>query len=138
MFFKQVIAFLSALIISFTCGVTPVVRSTDAKPIPAAEREYRFDRDKLQLGAYCFKKDEHYSELRQWFKDAGLDFTVGLTGLKKTVLASSPRTRMIIVPSAGIVFGGSITAMNRARRNSPISPKALRNCTPRTKTACRL
>ena len=84
MFFKQVIAFLSALIISFTCGVTPIVRSTDAKPIPAAEREYRFDRDKLQLGAYCFKKDEHYSELRQWFKDAGLDFTVGLSGQQLT------------------------------------------------------
>ncbi len=42
-----------------------VVGSTDAKPIVATQREYRFDQDSLLLGAYCFRVDEHFEETRE-------------------------------------------------------------------------
>ena len=54
------IAFFMALLTFFTGGVAPVVGSTDAKPIIATKREYRFDRDQLLFGAYCFKVDNRF------------------------------------------------------------------------------
>lgn len=43
-------------------------------------REYRFDQDSLLLGAYCFRVDEHFEQTREWFKEAGLQFPVAVSG----------------------------------------------------------
>ncbi len=66
--------------VPFSVGAKHVVGSTDAEPIIATHREYRFDRDRLLLGAYCLSKKDNYATLRQWFKEAGLDFYVGAWG----------------------------------------------------------
>ena len=66
--------------IPICCKVTSVTGSTDAKPIIATQREYRFDRDALLLGAYCLRVDEHFEETREWFKEAGLQFPVAVSG----------------------------------------------------------
>ena len=60
--------------------MTSVTGSTDAKPIIATQREYRFDRDALLLGAYCLRVDEHFEKTREWFKEAGLQFPVAVSG----------------------------------------------------------
>ncbi len=84
MFFKKIIAFLTAVLIAVTGGVAPVIGSADVDPIIATERSYRFDQEKLQFGVYCFRKDGHYSSLRRWFKEAGLDFAVCVSGEQLT------------------------------------------------------
>ena len=85
MFMKKILAFFMALITVFSGGAASVIGSTDIEPIVATERSYKFDRDRLLLGAYCFpKKDENYSNLRQWFKEAGLQFAVGAWGDRLT------------------------------------------------------
>ena len=75
-----VVALVLVTCVPFAGGVRPVVGSTDAVPIVAARREYRFDRDRLLLGAYCLPKGENYETLREWFREAGLDFYVGASG----------------------------------------------------------
>ncbi len=80
----RLIAFFMALLTFFTGGVAPVVGSTDAKPIIATKREYRFDRDQLLFGAYCFKVDNRFKQTRQWFKEAGLQFPVAISGNQLT------------------------------------------------------
>ncbi len=77
---QQIFAFLLAVLTLLSGKVAPVLGSTDAEPIVAARREYRFDRDSLLLGAYCFRVDEHFEETRAWFKEAGLQFTVAVSG----------------------------------------------------------
>ncbi len=67
-----------------TGGVSRVVNSTEAVPITATEREYRFDRDRLLFGAYCFKVDDRFEETREWFKEAGLQFPVAVSGEQLT------------------------------------------------------
>lgn len=84
MFVKKLLAFFMALCLAVSGGAASVIGSTDAQPIQATERTYRYDQDKLQLGVYCFQKDEHYHTLRQWFKDAGLNFAVCLMGQQLT------------------------------------------------------
>jgi hypothetical protein len=39
----------------------------------AAQREYRFDQDRLLFGAYCLKVDDQFEQTREWFKAAGLN-----------------------------------------------------------------
>lgn len=80
MVFTKVMAFFMALFTLVTSGVAPVVGSTDAEPIAATKREYRFDRDRLLFGAYCFRVDEHFEETREWFREAGLQFPVSVSG----------------------------------------------------------
>ena len=80
MIFTKITAFLMALLVLLSGGVAPVVGSTKVKPIVATEREYRFDRDRLLLGAYCLKVDEHFEQTRAWFKEAGLQFPVAVQG----------------------------------------------------------
>ena len=75
-----VIAYLFVQCVPFSGGVKSVVGSTDAEPIAAARREYRFDRERLLLGAYCLPKGENYETLREWLRDAGLEFYVGAWG----------------------------------------------------------
>ena len=84
MSFTKITAFLMAVFTLITFGVVPVVGSTDAEPIAATHREYRFDRDRLLLGAYCFKVDEKFEEKREWFREAGLQFSVGVSGRELT------------------------------------------------------
>ena len=60
--------------------VAPVVGTTNIEPIVATEREHVYNADRLLLGAYCFPKDGNYDTLRQWFKEAGLEFFVGSWG----------------------------------------------------------
>ena len=43
-------------------------------------REYRLDQDSLLLGAYCFRVDEHFEQTREWFKEAGQQFPVAVSG----------------------------------------------------------
>ena len=73
-----------AILTFFSGRVMSVVGSTDAKPIVATQREYRFDQDALLLGAYCFRVDEHFEETREWFKEAGLQFSVAVSGKQLT------------------------------------------------------
>lgn len=73
---QQVFAFLLAVLTLLSGKVAPVLGSTDAEPIVAAQRDYRFDQDAFLLGAYCFRVDEHFEETRAWIKEAGLQFTV--------------------------------------------------------------
>ena len=80
MSFQQIVSFLLALLTFISGKVTSVTGSTDAKPIIATQREYRFDRDALLLGAYCLRVDEHFEETREWFKEAGLQFPVAVSG----------------------------------------------------------
>ena len=84
MHYSKMIAFIMALLTIFTSGVAHVVGSTDAEPITATERNYRFDRDRLLFGAYCFKVDDHFDETRKWFKEAGLQFPVAVSGNQLT------------------------------------------------------
>lgn len=60
--------------------VKPVAGTTDAAPITATAREHRFDTDRLLLGVYCLPKQDNYETLRQWLKEAGIDFYVGAWG----------------------------------------------------------
>jgi hypothetical protein len=80
MFMKKLIAFMTALVMAFSGGAVSVLKAADAEPIQATERTYRYDQDKLQLGVYCFRKDAHFNNLRRWFKEAGLNFAVCLSG----------------------------------------------------------
>ena len=80
MSFTKITAFFMALLVLLTGGVASVIGSTDAKPIVAAEREYRFDRDRLLFGAYCLKVDDQFEQTRAWFKEAGLQFPVAVSG----------------------------------------------------------
>lgn len=80
MAFTKIMAFFMAVLTFLTGGVAHVVGSTDAKPIMATKREYRFDRDRLLLGAYAFKVDDQFEQTREWFKEAGLQFAVGVRG----------------------------------------------------------
>ena len=80
MSFQQIVSFLLALLTFISGKVTSVTGSTDAKPIIAMQREYRFDRDALLLGAYCLRVDEHFEKTREWFKEAGLQFPVAVSG----------------------------------------------------------
>ena len=75
----KILAFFLALISIFT-GPLSVSKTVGTEPITAAGREYRFDRDGLILGVYGFPKDDKYDTLLEWFKDASLDFYVGLWG----------------------------------------------------------
>ena len=84
MAFTKIMAFFMALITLFTGGVASVIGSTDAEPITATKREYRFDRDRLLFGAYCLKVDEHFEDTREWFKEAGLQFPVAVSGNQLT------------------------------------------------------
>lgn len=84
MVFTKITAFFTALIVLITCGVASVIGSTDAEPIVATGREYRFDRDRLLFGAYCFKVGEDFEEKREWFRDAGLQFPVAVSGEQLT------------------------------------------------------
>lgn len=52
---STIMAFIMAALTLLTGGVARAVGSTDAKPIMATHREYRFDRDKLLFGAYCLR-----------------------------------------------------------------------------------
>lgn len=81
---RRVVAFLTALIVTFSCGAASVIGATDAEPIRAAAHTYTFDRDKLLLGAYCFHKHNNYETLREWFKEAGLNFAVSTWGQQLT------------------------------------------------------
>ncbi len=84
MAFRKIIAFFMAIMTALSGGAISVLGSTDGAPIQATERTYRYDQDKLQLGVYCFKKDGHFNNLRRWFKEAGLNFAVCLTGEQLT------------------------------------------------------
>ena len=84
MTFTKITAFFMALLIVLTGGVASVIGSTDAEPITATKREYRFDRDRLLFGAYCFRVDEHFEETREWFKEAGLQFPIAVSGKQLT------------------------------------------------------
>ncbi|MBQ6420756.1 MAG: hypothetical protein IJK02_06780 [Clostridia bacterium] len=84
MFAKKILAFFLALATVFTGGAAAVVGTTPAEPITATERTYNFDRDKLLLGAYCFSHNDSYETLRQWFKEAGLNFYIGCWGSQYT------------------------------------------------------
>ena len=84
MLFQKLIAFFLAMSVALSGGAISVLRSTGGEPIQATERTYRYDQDKLQLGVYCFKKDRHYGNLRRWFKEAGLNFAVCLSGEQLT------------------------------------------------------
>lgn len=84
MFFKRITAFFTALFVLFTSGVASVIGSTDAEPITATKREYRFDRDRLLFGAYCLKVDDQFEQTRAWFKEAGLQFPVAVSGRQLT------------------------------------------------------
>ena len=75
----KILAFFLAVISIFT-GPLHVAKTAGTEPINATEREYRFDQNGLIFGAYGFPKDENYSTLLQWFKEAGLQFYVGLWG----------------------------------------------------------
>ena len=81
---KRIMAFFMALIVAFSGGAASVTGSTEAQPIQAARREYRYDRDKLQFGVYCFPKHDNYYTLRKWFKEAGLNFSVCGWGDQRT------------------------------------------------------
>lgn len=61
----KIMAFIMAVLTLLTGGVAHVVGSTDAKPIMATQREYRFDRDKLLFGAYCLKVDDQFEQTRE-------------------------------------------------------------------------
>ena len=80
MIYTRIIAFFMALLTLCTSGVAHVAGSTDAEPIVATKREYRFDRDRLLFGAYCLKVNERFSKTRKWFKEAGLQFPVAVSG----------------------------------------------------------
>ena len=80
MFTKKIVAFLMALLTVFSGGAAGVVGTTETKPIQATPREYGYDQNKLLLGAYCFTKNGQYETLRQWFKEAGLEFYIGTWG----------------------------------------------------------
>ena len=80
MVIKKITAFIMALLVLLTNGVASVVGSTDAKPLIATKRAYRFDRDRLLFGAYCLKVDDHFEQTREWFKEAGLLFPVAVSG----------------------------------------------------------
>ena len=84
MAFTKITAFLMALLVLLSGGVAPVIGSTDAKPITATKREYRFDRDRLLLGAYCLTVDDKFEQTRAWFKEAGLQFPVAVGGRELT------------------------------------------------------
>ena len=58
MTFTKIAAFIMAVLTLLTGGVAHVVGSTAATPIMAAQREYRFNRDKLLFGDYCLKVDD--------------------------------------------------------------------------------
>lgn len=77
---QKLLAFFMALATLFSGRVAAVVGTTDIEPITATERSYVYDQDKLLLGAYCFPKYDNYETLRQWFKEAGLEFYVGAWG----------------------------------------------------------
>ncbi|MBQ6066541.1 MAG: hypothetical protein IJK89_06930 [Clostridia bacterium] len=81
---KKVLAFFMALVAGFSGSAVAVVGSTNAKPIQATQREYRYDQDKLQFGVYCFPKHDNYTTLRKWFKEAGLNFAVCCWGQQYT------------------------------------------------------
>lgn len=84
MFMKKVLAFFMALAAGFSGSAVATVGSTDAEPLQATQREYRFDQDKLQFGVYCFHKHDNYNTLRQWFKEAGLNFAISVWGQQLT------------------------------------------------------
>lgn len=75
-----VLTYLFAICAPFSGKVMPVAGSTDATPITATRRERRFDGGRLLLGAYCLPKRDDYKTLRQWLKEAGIDFYVGASG----------------------------------------------------------
>ena len=81
---KKLIVFFTALITLFSGSAAPVVRTTGSEPITATERTYRFDRDRLLFGVYCFHKHDNYETLREWFKEAGLQFSVSVWGQELT------------------------------------------------------
>lgn len=60
--------------------VKPVAGATEAAPITATAREHRFDTNRLLLGVYCLPKQENYETLREWLKEADIDFYVGAWG----------------------------------------------------------
>lgn len=84
MTFTKITAFFMALLIVLTGGVASVIGSTDAEPITATKREYRFDRDRLLFGAYCFRVDDNFERNREWFKEAGLQFPIAVSGRQLT------------------------------------------------------
>ena len=84
MFFKKLIAFFTALITVLSGNSAAVIGSTDAEPIQATQREYRFDQEGLIFGVYCFHKQDNYYTLREWFKEAGLQFAVSTWGQQFT------------------------------------------------------
>ena len=73
-----------ALLVLLTNGVASVIGSTDAKPIVATKHDYRFDRDRLLFGTYCLKVDDQFEQTREWFKEAGLQFPVAVSGKQLT------------------------------------------------------
>ena len=85
MIFTKITAFFMALLVFFSGSAASVVGTTDAEPITATKREYRFDRDRLLLGAYCFRVDDNFEQTREWFKEAGLQFPVAVSGNQLTV-----------------------------------------------------
>ena len=84
MFLQKLIAFFLSLTMLLSGGVASVVGTTDIEPIRATERTYGYDQEKLLLGAYCFPKHDNYYTLREWFKEAGLEFSVGSWGQQLT------------------------------------------------------
>ena len=80
----KLIAFFTALITMFSGGAASVVGTTEAEPITATEREYRFDQDGLLFGVYCFHKHDNFETLREYFKDAGLQFAISVWGQELT------------------------------------------------------
>lgn len=72
-------------LLTFLSGRTAsVIGATDKKPLVTTQREYRFDRDRLLFGAYCFQVDGHFDEMRDWFQEAGLQFPVAVSGRELT------------------------------------------------------
>ncbi len=75
-FFKALAAIiLSVFTISSTADKT-VIGLTEGTPIEATEHEYKFDNDKLLIGAYCFDLNHTSEESVAEIKEAGLDFIV--------------------------------------------------------------
>ena len=145
MAFTKIMAFFMALITLFTSGVASVIGTTDAEPIVATKREYRFDRDRLLFGAYCFKVDEHFEETREWFKEAGLQFPVAVSGRELTeedldwftenglgVIAPRSDYYLNTTPS-----GVSICATSRRLPISPPCRSGYRSYTRRIRTGSR-
>ena len=81
---KRILAFFMALVAMFSGGAASFQGATDAEPIQATQRTYRYDQDKLQFGVYCFHKHDNYNTLRKWFKEAGLNFAISVWGQQLT------------------------------------------------------